>query len=165
MENNTTFRTKTGYCHVMPDKILLSANSNPHTVFQVPTSGSVMKRLTMYGLLSLCLIYQGYISYRNNDNFFTVLFGGFGLFLLYVVITSINNSSAPVIERKDIEKVQFTKAIPWLRRSYFSIFFNENGKIKKRIIMMPGSLTGGAEETIKALEIMKREGLLKNNFK
>jgi len=161
MENNTIFRTKTGYCHVMLDKILLSANSNPLTVFQAPASVNVMKRLVMYGLLSLCLIYQCYVSFRNNDNFFAFLFGGFGLFLFYGIITSINNSSAPVIERKDIEKVQFTKAIPWLRRSYFSIFFNENGKIKKRIIMMPGSLTGGAEETIKALEIMKREGLLK----
>jgi len=162
MENNTiTFRTKTGYCHIQPDKIVLSANSNPITVFKIPSARNVFQRLMMYSLLSLCLLIQAYTSFKNNEIFLAIFLGIGGIFLIYVVIASANNSGSPVVERATIQKVKFTKAIPWIRRSYISVFFNENGKVKKRLIFLPGSLTGGAEETEKALEIMKREGLLK----
>lgn len=161
MENNTTtFRTKTGYCHVLPDRIVLNASRNPDIVFQT-ASGGIMQRLVMYGLLSLCLLYQAYKSYEEHAIHFVVLFGLAGLYLLYVVFTSINNSAAPVIQRAAIEEVKFSKTTPGLTRSYFSVFFNENGKRKKRLIMLPGTLAGGVDETVIAVEIMKREGVLK----
>lgn len=161
MDNKiNTFRTKTGYCHIQPDKIVLSANSNPLTVFKEPSSRSVFQRLMMYVLLSLCLLIQAYTSFVNDEIALGVFLGTGGIFFLYTILVGINNSVTPVIERSAIEKVKFTKAIPWIRRSYFTIFFNENGKIKKRLLIMPGSLTGGVDETKKALEIMTREGLL-----
>ena len=42
-------------------------------------------------------------------------------------------------------------------------FEQEGGKIKKRLILLPGSLSDGPKETSKAVEIMKRNGLLINN--
>jgi hypothetical protein len=48
-----------------------------------------------------------------------------------------------------------------LTRSRFEVKFeDENGKIKKRLIMLPGSLTGGKIETEKAIKLMKEERLL-----
>lgn len=46
-------------------------------------------------------------------------------------------------------------------RSVLEITFEEsNGKFKKRLILLPGSLNNGAQETEKALEIMKNEKLV-----
>jgi len=40
------------------------------------------------------------------------------------------------------------------------LFEDENGKVKKRLIMLPGSLTDGQNETEKAIKIMTEEKLL-----
>ena len=40
-------------------------------------------------------------------------------------------------------------------------FEQDDGKIKSRLIMLPGSLNDGTNETEKALEIMKNTGLIK----
>ena len=41
------------------------------------------------------------------------------------------------------------------------MFEDENRKIKKRLIMLPGSMTDGQNETEKAIELMRSEKLLK----
>ena len=46
-------------------------------------------------------------------------------------------------------------------RSVFEITFEQSsGKLKKRLILLPGSLNNGAQETEKALEIMKTNKLI-----
>jgi len=40
------------------------------------------------------------------------------------------------------------------------LFEDENGKVKKRLIMLPGSLTDEQNETEKAIKIMTEEKLL-----
>ena len=40
-------------------------------------------------------------------------------------------------------------------------FEDEDGRIKKRLIMLPGSLSDGSDETSRAIEIMKNSGLIK----
>ena len=63
--------------------------------------------------------------------------------------------------RDKIKNVEFKSAKKRLTRSYFRVdFVQENGKIKSRLIMLPGSLNDGIEETKKALEIMKKEGFI-----
>lgn len=62
--------------------------------------------------------------------------------------------------RRDIKTTKFIKGTSGLSRSRFEIEFNEGGKIKKRLILLPGSLTGGLDETDKAVKIMKEEKLL-----
>ena len=42
-------------------------------------------------------------------------------------------------------------------------FEQNDGKMKRRLIMLPGSLNDGTNETEKALEIMRKTGLIKNN--
>ena len=60
-----------------------------------------------------------------------------------------------------IKEGKFIKAIPRVTRSRFEILFeDEKGKIKKRIIMLPGSLNDGENETEKAFEIMKSEKII-----
>tara|TARA_R110002051_G_scaffold255120_2_gene314193 strand:+ start:23104 stop:23304 length:201 start_codon:yes stop_codon:yes gene_type:complete len=60
-----------------------------------------------------------------------------------------------------IKKVKYKKAIFGLTRSRFEVLFeDDNQKIKKRLIMLPGSLSNGQKETEKALKIMIDEKFL-----
>ena len=59
------------------------------------------------------------------------------------------------------KEVKLKKALKGLTRSRFEVMFeDEKGKIKKRLIMLPGSLSDGQNETEKAIEIMTEEQLL-----
>ena len=90
----------------------------------------------------------------------SVLYGIVGLFLIYAIFASLNNSATPIIERSKIKSVKFKKAAFGITRSRFEILFEENnGKIKKRLIMLPGSMSNGQKETEKARKIMKEEKL------
>ena len=81
--------------------------------------------------------------------------------MIYGLLSSINNSAIPVIERESIQKTIFKKGIKGLTRARFEILFNDkSGKLKKRLIMLPGSLTGGETETDIALRIMQEEGFV-----
>ncbi|NJM80364.1 MAG: hypothetical protein HC854_13485 [Flavobacterium sp.] len=85
----------------------------------------------------------------------------FAFILLFGIIKSWNNSSTSLIERNKIKKVQFIAAKTDLTRAVFEVLFEDNnGKIKKRLIMLPGSFSNGKIETQKAVEVMKREGLI-----
>ena len=83
--------------------------------------------------------------------------------LIYGIVNSINNSATPIIDREKIKEVKFKKAIAGLTRSRFEVLFeDEQGKIKKRLIMLPGSSTDGKSATAKAIKIMTDEKLITN---
>jgi len=154
------FRTKTGFCHVTEDQIILTRDGVIGNVAKVTVGNSISRILIIYGLISLGLIYFAYDSYLKGDTFATILFGLLGLYLIYGITKSLNNSATPIIDRKDIKTTKFIKGTSGLSRSRFEIEFNEGGKIKKRLILLPGSMTGGQNEADKAVEIMRGEKLL-----
>ncbi|MFD2907222.1 hypothetical protein ACFSX9_00595 [Flavobacterium ardleyense] len=74
----------------------------------------------------------------------------------------MNYSATPIIERNKIKNAKFIDAKYGATRSRFEVLFaDEKGKIKTRIILLPGSLNDGEEETKKALEIMKNEKIIR----
>ncbi len=83
------------------------------------------------------------------------------LFLIYAIFASLNNSATPIIERSKIKSVKLKKGVFGITRSRFEILFEENnGKIKKRLIILPGSMSNGQKETEKARKIMKEEKII-----
>jgi hypothetical protein len=160
MENEKVFRTKTGFCHVTADRIVLTRDGIVGNVAKVVVGNTTSRILVIYGLLSAVLIYFGYDNYAKGEFLSSAFFGFLGLYLVYGIYSSLNNSATPIIERKDIKRVIFKKAIPGLTRSRFEVDFDENGKIKRRLILLPGSLSGGQDETPKAVQIMTEEKLL-----
>jgi hypothetical protein len=106
-------------------------------------------------------MYSAYSSFKNNEQLSAVFFSAIALYLIYNVFKSINNSATPIIERNKIKEVKFYNGKVGLTRSRFEIKFeDENGKLKNRLIMLPGSLNDGKKETENALEIMKKEKLI-----
>lgn len=162
MDSEKVFKTKTGFCHITQDKIILSRDGFAGNVSEVIVGNKISRILIIYGLISAFLIYTAYDDYSKNNFFSACFYFSLALLLIYGIFKSINNSASPIIERNRIKKVEFKKAIVGLTRSRFEILFEDNnGKPKKRLVLLPGSLSNGEEETQKALSIMKEEGLIK----
>ena len=163
MNNEKTFKTKTGFCHILPDKIVLTRDGIIGNVAKVTVGNNISRILIIYGGLSLGLFYFAFDSYKNGQITQPILFGLLGIYLVYGIVNSINNSATPIIDRQKIKEVKLKKAIIGLTRSRFEVLFeDEQGKIKKRLIMLPGSLTDGQNEKEKAIKIMTDEKLITN---
>lgn len=161
METEKRFETKTGYCHILPDRIVLTRDGIVGNVATISVGNTIYRILFIYGLLCCVLIYGMYDLFLKGHFFLLTIYGLIVLYLVYGIIRSFNNSATPLIERSRIRKVRFIKGIPGLSRSRFEIKFeDDSGKIKKRLIMLPGSATGGKKETERALDIMKEEKLI-----
>ncbi len=161
MDKANVFKTKTGYCHILPDKIVLSRDGVIGNVSSALVGNNINRVLFFYALLVIGNLFAAYMHFKKNEIYSTLFFLIAGLFLLYGILASRNNSATPIINRTSIKKVKFTKGMGWLTRSRFEVLFeNEQGKLKKRLIMLPGTLNNAKEETTKALQIMKTNNLL-----
>lgn len=161
MEIEKKFRTKTGFCHILPDKIILNRNGIIGNTAKIIIGNGIVKILIIYSAISIYLFYSAYSSFQKKENFFALFFCGLAVILIFEIFKSLNNSATPIIERNKIKNVKFINAKGGITRSRFEIIFeNEKGKLKKRLIFLPGSLNDGENETEKALEIMKSEKIL-----
>ena len=161
MENEKTFKTKTGFCHILSDKIILTRDGIIGNVSKITVGNGISRILVIYSAISVFLLYSAYSSFQNGENASALFFSLLATFLIYGILKSINNSASPIIERNKIKEAKFINAKIGLTRSRFEILFeDENGKLKKRLIMLPGSLNDGTNETEKALIIMKSERIL-----
>ena len=161
MKNEKTFKTKTGFCHILPNKIILTRDGIIGNVAKVTVGKNITRILIIYGGLSAFLLYSAFNSFQKGQVPISTLYLIVGLFLIYGIFASLNNSATPIIERNKIKSIKFKKATFGITRSRFEILFEEeNGKIKKRLIMLPGSMSNGQNETERAIEIMKEEKLM-----
>lgn len=161
MENQNTFRTKTGFCHILPDKLVLTRDGVLGNISNTVVGSSINRILIIYGFISVYLLYSAFNNYQSGQIISAVIYTIISFLLIYGIITGINNSAVPIIERSKIKSVQLKDAILGLTRSRFEVFFEDDeGKIKKRLIMLPGSLTGGKIETEKAVKMMRAENLI-----
>jgi hypothetical protein len=165
METNVKenrFRTKTGYCHVLEDRIELSREGIPGRLSQAAFSNNIYKPLIIYSIIAVILMSIAWKHWNHGDAFISVVYASASLTLVVAVIGSINNSATPVIYKADIIRVKFIEGIPGLTRSRFIVYFNENKKRKKRLITLPGTISNGSEEVPKALTLMKKAGFLES---
>lgn len=154
-----SFETKTGFCHVFTDKIVLSKDLNG--TIKVVANNNIKRIFLLHGLVSIYNFYMFYNSINEKKYFFSILFLVIGLIFTFGIFNSLNNSTTPIIFRNSIKEVVFIKAKPYITRAYFEVYFtDENNSTKKRLIMLPGSFSNGKSETEKALKIFKEEGLI-----
>lgn len=160
MESEKKFKTKTGYCHILQDKIILTRDGIIGNVAKITVGNGISRILIIYSFFAVFLFYFAFKAYQESKIVTTLFYTGFAAYLLYKVKQSTNYSATPIIERNKIKEVKFIDAKYGATRSRFEVIFeDEKGKIKTRLIMLPGSLNDGENETKKAIEIMKSEKL------
>ena len=161
METEQKFKTKTGFCHILTDKIVLTRDGIVGNVAELTTGNNIYRILGIYGIMSVVLLYVAYTKIVKQDWIEFAVYCGIGIYLVYSLIKSLNLSATPIIELNKIKNVEFKPAKKFLTRSYFKVDFEQNdGKIKSRLIMLPGSMNDGTNETEKAVGIMKKAGLI-----
>ncbi|SDS22600.1 hypothetical protein SAMN05192545_1005 [Maribacter dokdonensis] len=160
MKNEKVFRTKTGFCHILPDRILLTRDGVKGNVANATVGKSITRVLIIYGIIAAFLLFSAFQSFQKGEIPIAVVYSIVGLFLVYGIFKSLNNSATPNIQRDKIKSVKFKKAILAITRSRFEVVFEEDGAIKKRIIMLPGIMGNGQNETEKARKMMIEEKLL-----
>lgn len=127
-------------------------------VAKLSIGNNINRILLIYSGLCLLLFHSAFSSFQKEQIFMSIFFGISGSYLIYGIFSSLNNSATPIIERN---KIKLKKAIFGLTCSRFEVLFeNDNGKVKKRIIMLPGSMMKVQNETERAIRIMKVEKLL-----
>ncbi|OYU80702.1 MAG: phosphoribosylaminoimidazolesuccinocarboxamide synthase [Flavobacterium sp. BFFFF1] len=162
MHNESKFKTKTGYCHILPDKIILTRSGTVGEVSKIVVGNGISRMLIIYGVIALSSLYFAFTSFKSGENGFALLYLFIVSYIVYGITKSVNNSATPIIMRDKIKGVTFHSAKPGRTRAYFEIGFeDENGKLKNRLIMLPGSMNDGKNETEKALFIMEHADLIK----
>jgi len=162
--SENTFRTKTGICTITPDQIILSREGVRGKVAEAITGNSSIKRILMiYALIGICALAFGISLFLKNDLVTGSLCSLVGIFFLWGVIASRNNSALPIIERSTIREVRATPPHPPATRGYFTVLFTCKGKTRKRLIMLPGSMNNGQKEYERASSVLEQAGLLTIN--
>ena len=161
MENEKKFKTKTGFCHILPEKIVLTRGGFRGDLAKVTVGNNIRKILTIYSIMAPAFLFLSFKAFTTGNTIFSIIWAILGIYLIYGILISLNNSATPVIDRTKIKDIKFKKGIKGLTRSRFEVIFEDNGKIKKRLIIFPGILAGGDKETKVALHIMEEENLLR----
>lgn len=155
-----SFRTKTGTCIITAEQIILTRQGVRGELAERVYGNSIPRALTLSTGLGAMMLALGIWSLIDRS----YIFGGFfcivGAFILRSVVISRNNSAANIIERSVIRSVDAHPPHAPFTRGYFVVHFVEAGKKRDRVIMMPGSMSGGNEEYRRAISIMRETGIL-----
>ncbi len=155
------FPTKTGYCTITDDQILLTRTGVIGEVAEMMTARSLAPMLIIYSIAALFMFTSAWQSWVFGIPVLSVLFLLFGIRLVLGVLTSLNNSATPTIERSAITKVKWNPGIPLISKPHFKVYFTDNrGKNMKRLIILKGGLFGDPKEKELAVQVMSEAGLL-----
>lgn len=160
VESAKSFPTKTGRCYVYADRLVLTREGAAGAAAQTLVGSSMVRPLLLYGGLAAFLLYSATRSFQAQDYGFAAFFALLGLGLLANTALSLKNSATSVIERAAIQRVEFRRARPGLTRACFVVFFLKNGQPRRRLILLPGSLSNGAAATAQAVAVLQSEQLL-----
>jgi hypothetical protein len=139
MDTENTFRTKTGYCHITEDKIILTRDGIIGNLSKVTMGNNIARPLIIYGIISLGLFFLAFKSFSKGQKISANISLVLGLLLVVNIIKSFNNSATPVIDRDKIRDIEFKNAITGATRSYFIVHFeNDKGAVKQRLILLQG---------------------------
>ena len=113
METEQKFKTKTGFCHILTDKIVLTRDGIVGNVAELTTGNNIYRILGIYGVMSIVLLYMAYTKIAKEDWIEFAVYFGIGVYLVYSLIKSLNLSATPIIERNKIKNVDLS-----LRKSF-----------------------------------------------
>jgi hypothetical protein len=152
------FNTKTGTCVVTPEKIVLKREGVTGAVANKVYGSSINRVLIIYSVIGSIALVIGILSIIGKSYFSGGFLCAIGVACLGIVVASRNNSAANIIERSSVQSIVAHSPHPPFTRAYFTVHFLENGKKRKRLIGLPGSMSGGKEEFRRALSIMRETG-------
>lgn len=157
-ETSRIFKTKTGTCQVTREKLVLTRSGLTGNAARGLFGNSITRALVLYGTVGFAALVYAVIMILSENYGQAVLFGLIGVYFAYNVFASFKNSATPEIERSEVKNIVIHSPRPPLTRAYFVVHFVRDGKSKKRLIVLPGSMSDGNIEYENALSILQNEG-------
>jgi hypothetical protein len=162
METGKKFKTRTGFCHVMDDRIVLTDAGFFNRLADIVVQGEIKRTLALFLFLDILVFYFAYYNYLEGDIFWAGIFALIGLYIVHGIVKGFQLSVHPIIQRDRIREVELIKPIYCLSPPGVEItFLDDKGKRKKRAIFLAGTLKKHKAEVHQALKILREEGILR----
>ena len=160
-EESRSFRTKTGTCTITDDRMVLSREGMRGVAAHALVGSSISRPLIVYVAVAAISAFSGVRSILDEQLVMGAFLCLFSLFLVHGIVRSRGLTAVPEILLSSIQRVEAHRPRPPLTRGYFVVHFLDNGLPRKRLVMLPGSLSGGGSEFAKALRVLEASGLMK----
>lgn len=151
------FPTKSGQCHIYPDRIELISSSG---LDRMLAKRGVQRMVVIYFILLIVFGIAIGISLWINNYFLVAFFAIAWMFSLVSMWTNRNVSAATYIDRKHIERIDYEEAVPGQSRASFTVYFRPKKQLLRRKILLPSILHNGHMVAQSAYYMFKDEGLL-----
>ncbi|MEL6675031.1 MAG: hypothetical protein AAFR61_22680 [Bacteroidota bacterium] len=158
-----SFPTRNGYCQVFSDRIEIHTDGLAGQLSRWFYSKGIRRVSIFYVLSSLAFLIASFVAIGIGNWFLAVFFFLAVALSVYALFINRQNSIAPLILRKDIDKVDYQAAVKGESRAAFTIFFKDHGKAMKRRVPLPSLMQNGAEIANTAFWIMRDAGLVSNS--
>ena len=155
-----TFPSKNGLCQLYSDRIEINVNGAFGKLLRWLYGKGFKSMSVIYGLLFVGFIAATAIAFLIDNYFLAFFFVVFSLVSLYALWINRNVSIAPVIQRREIEKVVYHEAVQGVSRASFDVYFRPEKRLLKRKIFLPSLMQNGAEIANSAYWMMRDEGLV-----
>lgn len=159
-DTGDTFRTKTGACIVLEDRLLLARDGARGALAEALFGDSIVRILAMYLVLAIWCAGTCVSLALAGDWVIAWIPGVIAVFLFVHVARSRDLSASNVIPFSAIHEIESKPGTTGATRPRFVVHFDENGRRKRRFIMLPGVLEDGQAEFLRAKAILASRGLL-----
>ena len=143
----------------MADRIVIRREGTAGGLAILLAGNSITRVLFVYGIMAVSLIGLAIYLAVSGHFLLTGLALVWAAVILRGVVRSRHFSAIAEIPRNAIESIEVHE--PRLAtRGYFLVYFRLGDAVKKRIIMLPGSMSGGSAEFQHALVVLQNHGLI-----
>lgn len=162
------FKTRSGYCHVHTDQIIITPFKYVKRMHESETKKKSFLFLAMLIFFILSLGYFTYRRYTHEEWLQVFVIGGTVLVFSLIAIDKIKQLNSKFIFRNTVKTIDFfySEGDEDKINNYFIVYFESNGKKEHSIIMLPttvGYKSKECEELIGIMEYMGPVVLIEKN--
>jgi hypothetical protein len=158
MEGTKMFKTRSGYCFITPDEIIITQQNQLQKKPVKPARDMSTMVLSLYAIGAAFVLYFAVLGFQRADYYPASVLLLVSAGIMAYVYAARNKSFTPVIPRESIRDIELIKAVPGGLGTHFNIYFEDDSRqLKRRVIKLSGMLVPENVELIKAIEIMQEE--------
>lgn len=145
-----------GYCHIIDGHLVITKNDTVEDINKVKPAYNKMQSIIIVLALIGVMVYFFIDSSMKQDRGGMLFSGVLAVFSVMISFSVFSNSAQPVIKKESIQSLQYIKGLNGFTRSRFAVtFLDDSGKLRKSLIVLPGTLADGKKVAAEAFEKMK----------
>jgi hypothetical protein len=158
MEGAKMFKTRSGYCFITPDEIILTQQNQLQKTPAKPAGDISTIVLSLYAIGAAFVFYFAVLGFQRGEYYPAAVLLIVSVGIMAYVYAGRNKSFTPVIPRESIRDIELIKANPGGLGTHFNIWFEDDQtQLKRRVIKLPGMFVPENLELANAIKIMQEE--------